>query len=265
MCDPPAASTPKCSTCLPRIGTIRAALRVGQGPASRRVCSPPITWSRSACRTATRPGVEAAIGCLDLTGVEGGDVTRTTQGGCSNRSRLWQTGCVIAGAAFLAACSPSGTAHTATKRPATTTTSTPQDAVLRSYSMAVAAIADAERHADPQWPQLLASVVDPELAHIQGFIRLETSLKYHDAGTERIIRSEVSTFSATKATVRACLYGALIAYQANGQPAPGNAGEVTYGIVTATLVPVAPGRWALQEATAQQFPTVQAAGEFCSG
>jgi hypothetical protein len=145
-----------------------------------------------------------------------------------------------------------------------TAAASPQELVLRGYASAVQAITDAELHNDPNWPGLFETMINPELGHVQGFITTEKQLGYHSSGTARIIRSELTSFSPTKSEVQACLYGAVIAYQANGQPVPGNAGQPTYDAVRAVLIPAGRTSWVVQNAAVQQFPTPQEGGRLCS-
>ena len=173
------------------------------------------------------------------------------------------TACLLAGASLLAGCGSDRRPAKGHAAPSTSTTVAPQQLVLDSYRAAVQAVAEAELRNDPQWPALLSAVVNPELAHIQGFIRLEASLGYHNRGDVRVIRSEVTSYTPTQAAVTACVYDAVLSYKADGSPVPGNAGHVTYGVDKATLIPTAPGQWALQDVTAQQFPSAQAAGAPC--
>ncbi len=173
---------------------------------------------------------------------------------------------LMAGVA-LSGCS-SGRAEAQHGKPSATVVTTgvasPHQLVLSGYAAASAALAAAEVHNDANWPALFQTMVNPELAHVQAFITTGVHLGYHARGTYRIIRAEVTSFSPTSAAVKACVYGDVIAYQANGQPAPGNAGRATYSIETAVMVP-AGATWVLQDGTAQQFPTAQKAGPLCAG
>jgi hypothetical protein len=74
----------------------------------------------------------------------------------------------------------------------------------------------------------------------------------------------VTQYTPTRATVQGCAFDAVIAYQANGQPVPGNAGKATYGVEQGVMVPAGSG-WALQDGTVQQFDTAQQAGPLCAG
>ena len=147
---------------------------------------------------------------------------------------------------------------------ATTAVRSPQQLVLSGYAAASAALAAAEVHNDANWPALFQTMVNPELAHVQAFITTGEHLGYHARGTYRIIRAEVTSFSPTRAAVTACVDDNVIAYQANGQPAPGNAGRASYAIEMAVMVPTG-ATWSLQDGTAQQFPTLQKAGRLCAG
>lgn len=172
---------------------------------------------------------------------------------------------VLAGTAIASACS-SGHAASHDAQPTTTVTTaavSPQELVLRGYAAAVQAITDAEVHNDPNWPALLSTMVNPELAHVQAFISTEKQLGYHSSGTARIIRSNVTSFSPTRAEIEACVYGAVIAYQANGQPVPGNPGQVSYNVEKGTLIPSG-STWVVEDGTAQQYPTAQQAGPLCA-
>src|SRR6266851_213983 len=141
----------------------------------------------------------------------------------------------------------------------TSTTTSPQALVLRGYAAAVQAITDAEIRNDPNWSALFQTMVNPELAHVQAFISTEKQLGYHSSGTARVVRSQVTSLSPTRAEVEACVHDEVIAYQANGQPVPGNAGQPTYGVEKGTLIPSGL-TWVLQDGTAQQYPSAQQAG-----
>jgi hypothetical protein len=173
---------------------------------------------------------------------------------------------VLLGVAALPACS-SGHAASRDAQPTSTVTTasaaSPRELVLRGYGAAVQAITDAEVHNDPNWPPLFQTMVNPELAHVQAFISTEKQLGYHSSGTARIVRSEVTSFTPTRAEIEACVHGAVIAYQANGQPVPGNAGQVTYNIEKGTLIPSG-STWVLQQGTAQQYSTAEQAGSLCT-
>src|SRR5438094_10551332 len=70
--------------------------------------------------------------------------------------------------------------------PVTSTTESPQQLVLRGYAAAVQAITDAEVHNDPNWPGLFQTMVNPELEHVQAFIKVGQGLGYHSQGTSKI-------------------------------------------------------------------------------
>ena len=162
---------------------------------------------------------------------------------------------------LLAGCSSSPHPQAAT-RSTTTTALDPTQKVLQAYAQAVKAIADAEVHDDANWPALAQTMVDPELEHVRAYITTEQGLDYHERGTSRIVRSEVSSSTPSQSVVRACVFDEVIAYQANGQPVPGNAGRATFGIERAVLIPSG-SAWVLQDGTATQYPTAQQAGPLC--
>jgi hypothetical protein len=151
-------------------------------------------------------------------------------------------------------------------RPTTTVTAVlpnPEEAVLAGYSNAIQAITDAEVHSDPNWPALVQTMVNPELAHVQAFIKTSRDLGYSNTGTAQIVRSKVSAMSSISAVVDACLFDSVIAHQADGAPVSGDAGRATYSIEKATLIPTGKA-WVLQDGTAQQFLTADAAGSQCA-
>ena len=175
--------------------------------------------------------------------------------------RCWAALFVGATSILLGGCSSSTHPVTA-PRSTTTAALDPTQKVLQAYAEAVEAIADAEVHDDANWPALAQRMVDPELEHVRAYIATEQSLGYHERGTSRIVRSEVSSSTPSQSVVRACVFDDVIAYQANGQPVPGNAGQATYGIERAVLIPSG-SAWVLQDGTAAQYPTAQQAGPLC--
>ena len=166
--------------------------------------------------------------------------------------------------ASMTGCSSGHTSTVGKAQSSTTTTADPKQQVLTAWAAAQQAIADAELHSDPNWPALFQTMVNPELAHVQAVIRIAQQQGYHAKGSFRIIHSEVTFYSSTRATVQGCVWGGVIAYQANDEPVPGNAGKATYGIEQGVMVP-AGSSWALQDGTAHQFDTAQQAGSLCAG
>jgi hypothetical protein len=168
----------------------------------------------------------------------------------------------------LVACSSSGPGAADTKDPPTSTTvstGAPDETIVRAYTAAVQALTDAELHSDPDWPALFQTMVDPELGHVRSFIDHENSLKYHSEGGARVIRARVTSYAPARAEVEACVFDQVIAKQSNGEPVPGNAGQPTYGIEKAVMTPTGRSTWALQDGTAQQYPTAEEAGPLCAG
>lgn len=179
------------------------------------------------------------------------------------KSRGRRMACLVMTASAVAACGSSSAPRTVSTSSSTSTTGSAQQQVLDGYKTAVQAIADAELHNDPQWPALLASVVNPELSHVQAFIATEVHLGYHSQGSIRLIRADVITSGPTQAIVKACVYGGVVAYKADGTPVPGNAGRTTYDVAQGTLVP-AGSMWVLENGTDQQYSTAQQAGPICA-
>ena len=136
--------------------------------------------------------------------------------------------------------------------------------MLSAWGAAQQAIADAELHGDANWPALYQTMVNPELAHVQAVIRIAQQQGYTARGSFRIIHSDVTSYTPTRATVQGCAFDGVVAYQANGQPVPGNAGKATYGVEQGVMIPAGSG-WALQDGTVQQFDTAQQAGPLCAG
>jgi hypothetical protein len=202
----------------------------------------------------------------------GSRATGSDRAGSRSRPRLiahrrrpaWiKTATLLAAAGLaLAACSSSG--HAGAAPPTTTsTTAGAEQQVLSSWAAAQRAIAQAEVHGDPNWPALFQTMVNPELAHVQAVIHIVKQQGYTAKGDIHVIQSRVTSFSPTRAIVQGCVYDTVIAYQQNGQPAPGNAGKATYGVEQGTMVP-AGSSWALEDGTAQQFDTAQQAGSACA-
>ena len=181
---------------------------------------------------------------------------------CHHRAVAGSIAGLLGLAVVLAGCS-SGQAPRAVRTTTTSTTTNPKQAVLTAWAAAQQAIADAELHGDANWPALYQTMVNPELAHVQAVIRIAQQEGYTAKGSFRVIRSEVTSYTPTRATIQGCVWGGVIAYQANGQPAPGNAGKATYGVEQGVMVPAGSG-WALQDGTAHQFNTAQEAGPLCA-
>jgi hypothetical protein len=176
---------------------------------------------------------------------------------------------LCASALVLAACS-SGPQGAVRPRPSTTTTavgirgSTPeQQAVLDAYA-AVQAIVDAEVHNDPNWPGLFKTMVNPQLAHVQGLITTEKAQGYHSEGAARIVQAQVTSYSPAKADLATCVFDEVIARQADGSPVAGNAGRATYAVGKPVMVATGSGTWALQDGTVQQYPTAAEGGPLCA-
>ena len=110
--------------------------------------------------------------------------------------------------------------------------------VLESYAAAVRAITTAQVRNDPSWRGLTGTLINPELAQLRDYIQAERYFGFHDGGMTRIISSQVVSYRASLAQVRACVYSTLVVYQRNGQPAPGNstAGSGRTVVEQATLV-----------------------------
>lgn len=191
--------------------------------------------------------------------------SKRSAGGATPWARKWVVG--VAAAAVVAAGCSSGDATGAVKPPPTTTTTTAptrEQQVLQAYASAVQAITDAEVHGDPNWPALGQTMVEPELSHVRAFITASKNQGYRATGSARVVHSNVSSISDTRADVEACVHDEVISVDATGKPVAGNAGRATFSTEKAVMVATGATTWALQDGTAQQFSTAQEAGPLCT-
>ena len=154
--------------------------------------------------------------------------------------------------ALLAACGGGGLAATSTTdRPtsvsstsAATSTSTADPAtaaVLAAYRAGWAAFEHALADANPEDPELAATMVDPQLQQVKANLLADQRQGMVGRGTTTL-HPKLTALSATSATVVDCAYSsAELVYRATGKPVPPVTPPENDG-VTSTLV-LSGGTW----------------------
>ena len=150
--------------------------------------------------------------------------------------------------ALLAACGGGGSAATSTTdRPtaasstSTSTTDPATAAVLAAYRAGWAAFEHALADANPEDPELAATMVDPQLQQVKANLLADQRQGMVGRGTTTL-HPKVTALSATSATVVDCAYSsAELVYQATGKPVPPVTPPENDG-VTSTLV-LSGGAW----------------------
>lgn len=151
--------------------------------------------------------------------------------GCSNSHR----------AADSVNTTTSSTSATSTTAPSSTTKSSPSTAVLAAYRAGWAAFEHALADANPEDPELAATMVDPELQQVKANMLADQQHGMVGRGTFTL-HPKVTALSATSATVVDCAYStAELVYQATGKPVPPITPPENDG-VTSTLV-LSGGTW----------------------
>jgi len=161
----------------------------------------------------------------------------------------------LAGLCALAGCSGSPNADssgqsTTTSASRSTTTSTvatststtsPAGAVLSAYRAGWAAFEHALADANPDDPELPATMVDPELQQVKANMLADQQHGMVGRGTTTL-HPKITALSAASATVVDCAYStAELVYQATGKPVPPITPPENDG-VTSTLV-LSGGTW----------------------
>jgi endonuclease/exonuclease/phosphatase (EEP) superfamily protein YafD len=161
----------------------------------------------------------------------------------------------LAGLCALAGCSSSPNADslghsTTTSASSSTTTSTvpastsstsPRTAVLAAYRAGWAAFEHALADANPDDPELVTTMVDPELQQVKANMLADQQHGMVGRGTFAL-HPKITNLSATSATVVDCAYStAELVYQATGKPVPPVTPPENDG-VTSTLV-LSGGTW----------------------
>ncbi|HET9126459.1 MAG TPA: hypothetical protein VFN73_00090 [Propionibacteriaceae bacterium] len=161
---------------------------------------------------------------------------------------------LAAGAVLLAAC---GSGHSASPdtstRPSTapsrsTSSSDPSQAeVLAAYRAAWVAFEHALADANPEDPQLAATMVDPELQSVKANLLADQRQGIVGRGPTTL-HPKVSAVSSNSATVVDCAYSATeLVYKATGKPVPPVTSPENDG-VTSTLVRSG-GTWKVSKQT----------------
>lgn len=160
----------------------------------------------------------------------------------------------LVGLGALAGCSGShGAAGSAAHRPFTIAPSTvptsalppsttsPYAPVLAAYRAGWAAFEHALADANPEDPELAATMVDPELQQVKANLLADEQQGMVGRGTTTL-HPRVTALSATSATVVDCAYStAELVYKATGKPVPPITPPENDG-VTSTLV-LSGGTW----------------------
>lgn len=160
--------------------------------------------------------------------------------------------CVVTAAVMFSACGGGGDAaspttttpppptstgtSTSTTTASTSTTTTSQvAAVLQAYRAGWDAFEHALADANPEDPELPATMVDPELQQVKANLLADQRQGMVGRGTFTL-HPKVTALSATTATVADCAYStAELVYQATGKPVPPVTPPENDG-VTSTLV-----------------------------
>ena len=131
---------------------------------------------------------------------------------------------------------------TSTGRSSTSTTTTfSASAVLAAYRAGWAAFEHALANANPEDPELPATMVDPQLQQVKGNLLADQQQGMVGRGTTTL-HPKVTALSATSATVVDCSYStAELVYKATGKPVPPITPPENDG-VTSTLV-LSGGTW----------------------
>jgi hypothetical protein len=127
------------------------------------------------------------------------------------------------------------------KSSTSTTTTSSASAVLAAYRAGWAAFEHALTDANPEYPELPATMVDPQLQQVKGNLLADQQQGMVGRGTTTL-HPKVTALSATSATVVDCAYStAELVYQATGKPVPPITPPENDG-VTSTLV-LSGGTW----------------------
>ena len=122
-----------------------------------------------------------------------------------------------------------------------TTTETTISAVLAAYRAGWAAFEHALADANPEDPELPATMVDPQLQQVKGNLLADQQQGMIGRGTTTL-HPKVTALSATSATVVDCAYStAELVFKATGKPVPPITPPENDG-VTSTLV-LSGGTW----------------------
>jgi hypothetical protein len=153
---------------------------------------------------------------------------------------------VAAGAALLGGCGNPSTAATptptATQRP-TPSTETRNAVIVKAYVDATAAFVHAEKAMDPNDPALVATMTGEQLSTVKKNLIIDRTGGLIARGDITTRDPHVVSIAGDTATLRDCVYSALLLYDAKtGKAASGNANGPQDVGVTATLTYV-DGTW----------------------
>jgi hypothetical protein len=133
---------------------------------------------------------------------------------------------------------------------ATTTTTTPDQAVIAGWIAAENALAHASRTLNPNDPALAATFApDPSLMHTQLLIAAEKAAGDTVRGRENLGHPVVVSYSPTKAIVHSCVIDDSVLYETNGQPVPGLAGTKGPVEEVSVMIPGPNGNWLMSSLT----------------
>jgi hypothetical protein len=131
---------------------------------------------------------------------------------------------------------------------ATTTTTTPDQAVIAGWIAAITAFLQASSpRPNPDYAGLQNTMVNPALRDTQLVLAEEKAAGDTLRGTQYLGHPIVVSYSPKRATVRSCLPGpGALLYGSNGTPVPGSLGEPGNVEITSVMVPGTDGTWMLQ-------------------
>ncbi len=121
--------------------------------------------------------------------------------------------------------------------------------MVAAWEAAQVAFHDAALTADPSFPALAATMVDPQLGGAESALRGMRARGEVARGPDFYGSPRVSTVTATGATVVSCVHGEeIVIFPRNGRPVPGVLGQPDYELVTSTMVPTSSG-WKVADQT----------------
>jgi hypothetical protein len=132
--------------------------------------------------------------------------------------------------------------------------------VIAAWKAGHRAFAEAVRRADPNYPGLAKTAIDPQLSGVRSFVAAEKAAGDTGRGKEDLDQPHVTALRLDRhpqtATVKACVHGALILVDSKtGNPVPGKSGRVTWNDERTTLQHVEGVGWKVMSNDVQQGRT----------
>lgn len=149
----------------------------------------------------------------------------------------------------LGACGTTSTksSPSATAQP-TPTANAQELQVLSAYRASWAAFEQASANADPSFPGLSATMINPQLATVQQKLTANQSAGIVGQGNVELY-PYISSIGETQATVKDCVYSkSILIYKATGQPVPPIT-QPQHDAVVSTLTEVSQGIWKVMDQT----------------